>query len=114
MLIFLVSSVGVIQNVQHHQTGQYFNRSTLFHIRGLCGVISHLEEDYKDCSSTDIMIRFLESRKYEYVMLIHCPQMSEIFQQARQIGVSQEPSIVVNFPQHEQGDANRFVTERRR
>ena len=47
-------------------------------------------------------------------MLIHRPQMSEIFQQARQIGVTQEPSIVVNFPHHEQGDANRFVTERRR
>ena len=77
------ASLGVIRNVQHHQTGQYFNRSTLFHIRGLCGVISHLEEDYKDCSSTDIMIKFLESRKYEYVMLIHCPQMSEKFQQAR-------------------------------
>ena len=108
------ASLGVIQNVQHHQTGRYFNRSTLFHIRGLCGVISHLEEDYKDCSSTDIMIKFLESRKYDYVMLIHCPQMSEIFQQARQIGVTQEPSVVVNFPHHEQGDADRFVTERRR
>ena len=47
------ASLGVMRNVQHHQTGQYFNRSTLFHIRGLCGVISHLEEDYKDCSSTD-------------------------------------------------------------
>ena len=46
-------------------------------------------------------------------MLIHYPQMSEIFQQARQIGVTQEPSIVVNFPHHEQGDANRFVNERR-
>ena len=70
------ASLGVIQNVQHHQIGQYINRSTLFHIRDLCGVISHLEEDYKDCSSTDI--------------------------------------VVVNFPHHEQGDADRFVTERRR
>ena len=74
------ASLGVIQNVQHHQIGQYINRSTLFHIRDLCGVISHLEEDYKDCSSTDIMIRFLESRKHDYVMLIHYLQMPEIFQ----------------------------------
>ena len=29
------ASLGVKQNVQHHQTGQYFNRSTFFHIRGL-------------------------------------------------------------------------------
>ena len=48
------------------------------------------------------------------MMLIHRPQMSEIFQQARQIGVTQEPSIVVNFPHHEQGDTDRFVTKRRR
>ena len=108
------ASLGVIQNVQHHQTGQYFNRSTLLHIRGLCGVISHLEEDYKDCSSTGIMIRFLEIRKYDYVMLIHFCQMSEIFQQARQIEVTQEPSVVINFPHHEQGDADKFVTKRRR
>ena len=28
--------------------------------------------------------------------------------------MTQEPSVVVNFPHHEQGDAGRFVTKRRR
>ena len=59
-------------------------------------------------------MKFLEPRKYDYVMLIHCPQMSETFQQARQIGVTQELSVVVNFPHHEQGNADRFMTEYRR
>ena len=81
----------------------------MFHII-LCGIISHPEEDYKDCSSRNIIVKFWESRKYDYRMLIR-PLLSGIFQVTQQIGSSQEPSVIANFPDHEQGGGSKFVNE---
>ena len=107
------ASLGTMRNAIHAKSGKVYNRNTLFHIRGLCGIINKLESGLRDCSSTELMIKFMEERGYEYMMLMHCPFMNSIIHQTMRPPFTNTHPSVVSFPPIENDDVVSFVTTRR-
>ena len=108
------ASLGVMRNAIHQKSGKYFSRQALFHIRGICQSMELLESDLRGCNSTDIMIKYLESKNYEYMMLIHSSQMSRIFHRAMKSPFANGIHSNVHFPDSEQLDADKFISGRRK
>ena len=107
------ASLGVMRNVLHSKTGQLFKTASLFHIRDICCTVSRLESSPRHFNSTERMIHFLEDNKYEYMMLLHCPQMNSIIHQSMSFPFNDGSTSSVCLPENEHSDAVSFVTSRR-
>ena len=59
------------------------------------------------------MIIFLEEKKYDYMMLMHCPQMNAIIHQIMSHTFIEEDNSEFSFPANEQDHVDQFISSRR-
>ena len=59
------------------------------------------------------MIKFLEEKKYDYMMLIHRPQMNAIIHQTMSHPFIEEDNSELSFPANEQDHVDQFISSRR-
>lgn len=107
------ASLGVIRNTIHMKTGAIYSRANLFHLRGLCDILSGIQIKEQKYSSTEILIQFFEENNYEYTMLTHCALMDQIIHQRMIYPFVSSQNNTVTFPTSEHDDANCFVHQRR-